>query len=211
MAVDEAVGLANAGAKVTFLGATGPTCAELMNAPLKVINLGQEPLSGSQRRPRVMLQALWNQAAFSVMGNLLKTLNPTDTVVHVHGYTKSLSASPIKSATDRGFHVVCTLHDFFSACPNGAFFNFSDNKLCHLKGLSSPCITTNCDKRHFAHKLYRVARSLAQQHLGNFPTGVRNYIALSNRSIEVLRPYLPVGANVFSLANPIKIEPRAPS
>jgi glycosyltransferase involved in cell wall biosynthesis len=209
VAVDEAVGLANAGANVTFVGAAGPTCAELKNAPLKVINLGQEQLSGSQRSPRVMLQALWNRAAFGVMEDLLKTLNSCQTVVHVHGYTKSLSASPINSAADRGFKVVCTLHDFFSACPNGAFFNFRNNELCHLKGLSAPCIATNCDKRHFVHKLYRVARSLAQQHLGNFPAGVSNYITLSNRSIEVLRPYLPDSANVFSLANPIAIE-RAP-
>jgi glycosyltransferase involved in cell wall biosynthesis len=210
VAVDEAVGLAGAGANVTFVGAVGPVCAELKNAPLKVINLDQRQLSGLHVKPAVMLQAIWNKAVFASMGTVLESLDRRKTVVHVHGYTKSLSASPIRSATDRGFQVVCTLHDFFSACPNGAFFNFNENKPCHLKGLSPSCITTNCDKRHFRHKLYRVARSMAQRHLGNFPAGVGNYIALSNRSLELLRPYLPRSASVHLLANPIAIDRSMP-
>ena len=30
----------------------------------------------------------------------------------------------------KGFHVVCTLHDFFAACPNGAFFDYTAGKPC---------------------------------------------------------------------------------
>jgi glycosyltransferase involved in cell wall biosynthesis len=210
VAVDEAVGLARAGVNVTFVGAVGPICAELESAGLKVINLNQAQLSGFRLIPGATIQALWNKTAFDAVGNLLESFDRKKTIVHLHGYTKALSASPVRAATDKGFHVVCTLHDFFSACPNGAFFNFPQNQLCHLKALSLSCLTTNCDKRHFTHKLYRVARSIAQRQLGHFPSAVDNFIALSAKSTELLRPYLPIDAKLFLLPNPIAMDRKAP-
>jgi glycosyltransferase involved in cell wall biosynthesis len=206
VAIDEALGLANAGLSVTFVGAVGPVCHELLNARLKVVCIGQSELSNFRDDAGAALNSLWNRKARETMASVLAPLSPRNTVVHVHGYTKSLSSSPIRLATIQGFKVVCTLHDFFAACPNGAFFNFTDSTVCHLQGLSASCITTNCDKRHYAHKLYRVARSLVQRHAGQFPSGVGEYIALSNKSAEVLRPYLPPHSRIRLLANPIEVE-----
>jgi glycosyltransferase involved in cell wall biosynthesis len=210
VAIDEAVGLANAGAKVTFVGGVGPVCEELKTAPLRVVNLDQQELSSVRENPTVALQSLWNLPAYRLMKSVAGSLDRRETIFHVHGYTKSLSSSPIYFATANGFRVICTLHDFFSACPNGAFFNFADNKVCHLRGLSTSCITTNCDKRHFTHKLYRVARSLAQRHIGRFPSGVAEYIALSVKSAELLRPYLPSNATIRLLENPINVGRKSP-
>ncbi len=206
VAIDGAVGLAELGVNVTFVGAVGPACDELKTASLKLVDLDQVELSSFPENPRVAAQGLWNPAAYRTMKTVLASHDPRSTVVHVHGYTKSLSSSPVRVATDNGFEVVCTLHDFFAGCPNGAFFNFVENKPCLLRGLSLSCLTTNCDKRHAVHKIYRVARSLVQRHVGHFPGGVRNYIALSNRSMELLRPYLPRDARMSLLENPIDIE-----
>jgi glycosyltransferase involved in cell wall biosynthesis len=210
VAIDEAVGLAAAGTKVVFVGAVGPICDDLANAPLTVVNLDQPELSSFLRSPGVALQSLWNRAAHRGMQAVLGALDRRNTVVHMHGYTKSLSTSPIRCAESAGFKVVCTLHDFFAACPNGAFFNFPRSEICHLRALSAGCITTNCDKRQYAHKLFRVARSLAQRYVGNFPHGVREYIALSHKSEELLRPYLPNGARVYFLTNPNDAVQRPP-
>jgi glycosyltransferase involved in cell wall biosynthesis len=101
------------------------------------------------------------------------------------------------------------MHDFFAACPTGAFFDFGSSTPCLRRALSIDCITTNCDKRRYVHKLYRVARSTVQIQAGGLPRRVRDYIALSRRSEEILRPYLPPDAHVHLLENPVGV-PKSP-
>jgi glycosyltransferase involved in cell wall biosynthesis len=201
VAVDEAVALAELGEAVIFLGAVGPVCAELANAPLRVVCLNQPELLNVGKNPGVMLQGLWNRAAKQKMLELLQPLDPRCTIVHLHGYTKALTSSPVRAATERGFPVVCTLHDFYTACPNGAFFDFQQRVACPKRGLSLSCITSNCDKRHYIHKLYRVVRSVAQKYLGRLPSAVQHYITLSENSARLLRPYLPAAAQFHPLEN----------
>lgn len=210
IAVDEAVSLAHAGARVIFLGATGPVCEALASAPVEVICLEQPELIDAAKNPGVMFQGLWNLTAYRQMQSLLKTLDATQTVVHLHGYTKAITTSPVRAAVEQGFRVLCTLHDFFTACPNGAFFDYNKNTTCPKRGMSLDCITTNCDKRHYAHKLYRVARSAIQRCAGNLPRGVKHYITLSKQSEELLRPYLPDAASYYPLENLIEVDKRPP-
>lgn len=210
IAIDEAVSLAESGVRVIFFGATEPVCRELRDANLEVISLGQPELILASQNPGVMIQGLWNLTAYRRMADLLDGLDPNFTIVHLHGYTKALTASPVRAAVKRGFRVLCTLHDFFVGCPNGAFFDYVESKPCLRRGLSLDCITTNCDKRHYAHKLYRVARSAVQRSVGLLPGGVRDYITLSHRSAELLRPYLPENACYHPLENLIEVAPKPP-
>ncbi len=204
VAIDEAVSLAEAGVRVIFFGAVGPVCPSLQKADLEVISLEQSELLQASKNPSVMLQGLWNLTAYRRMHALLDTLDPRSTIVHLHGYTKALSTSPVRVAARRGFRTVCTLHDFFTACPNGAFFNYKESKPCALRGMSGRCIATNCDKRHYAHKLYRVTRGLVQRSIGLLPEGVMDYITLSRHSATLLRPYLPAQAQLHALENLIE-------
>lgn len=204
IAIDEAVSLAGAGEKVIFFGASGPVCKELQNASLEVICLEQPELINAAKNPSVLFQGLWNMAAHKKMDALLSTLEPESTIIHLHGYTKSLTASPVRAAIKHGFKVICTLHDFFAACPNGAFFDYTKSQPCPKRGLSLDCISTNCDKRHYHHKLYRVVRSATQKNFGLLPDGIMDYITLSNRSLELLRPYLPEQARYHPLENLIE-------
>lgn len=210
VAIDEAVGLAEAGVSVLFLGAVGPVCNQLQEAPLRVICLGQQELRDATRRPWIALQSIWNKTAYKCMGEILSDLQRRSTIVHLHGYTKALSTSPIRAAINHRFPVVCTLHDFFSACPNGAFFNYPQRSLCLKRGLSIDCITSQCDKRNYVHKLFRVGRSLAQTQFGRLPSGVLDYIALSDNSSVILRPYLPIEARLHALENPVDVEQKIP-
>jgi glycosyltransferase involved in cell wall biosynthesis len=140
---------------------------------------------------------------------MLASLDRRRTIVHLHGYTKALSTSPVMAARWGGFATVCTLHDFFAACPNGAFFNYRQRAPCTLRALSTACLTTACDKRHPLHKAYRVVRGAVQRHIARFPAGIGHYISLSNHSGALLRPYLPINAQLYPLTNIIDV-PRQP-
>lgn len=209
VAIDEATSLARLGVPVVFVGAVGPVCAELRNAPLTVHCLEQHQLLDVARHPVVVLQGLWNVGAARRLDEILRALPTPGTIIHLHGYTKALTTSPLRVARNRGVPVVCTLHDFFAACPNGAFFDYRAGRPCTRKPLSVGCLLTHCDKRHYTHKLFRVARGWIQRLAGGFPSGVEHYIALSRHSAAILTPHLPARAQLYPLANPISI-PRLP-
>jgi glycosyltransferase involved in cell wall biosynthesis len=185
-------------------------CDELLHAPLRTLCLSQRDLISAEGRPGVIVQGLWNVVAYRRLSTLLQRFEPSRTIVHLHGFTKALSASPVRCALNAGFKVLCTMHDFFVACPNGAFFNYVSSKPCPLRALSLDCIRTNCDKRHYVHKLYRVARAVVQVHLGHLPPGVKNYIGLSRRSAELMRPYLPADSQIHMVANPVEVRKSPP-
>jgi peptidoglycan/LPS O-acetylase OafA/YrhL/glycosyltransferase involved in cell wall biosynthesis len=210
VAIDEAISLANAGARVIFVGAVGPVCAELEQAPLTVHCLNQHELLNVARHPGVVLQGIWNLKAARATRGLLQGLPRERTVVHLHGYTKALTTSPVRIARRMGFQVVCTLHDFFAACPNGAFFDYTAGKPCARRALSAACVARQCDKRGYAHKLFRVVRGWVQRVRGRFPTIVTDYISLSQRSAELLIPYLPRDARLYPLQNVVDVEKDPP-
>lgn len=210
VAIDEAVALKKSGLDVTFLGAVGPVCEELCAAGVRTICLDQPPLADATQHPSVLLQTLWNHAAYRTMQSLVANLDPRHSVVHQHGYTKALTTTPVLAAWKARLPIVCTLHDFFAACPNGAFFDYNRQEPCRLRALSTACAMTTCDKRHPLHKAYRVVRGVAQRRIARFPATVRNYITLSDQSAKLLRPYLPSDARSYTLPNIIDIERTPP-
>lgn len=205
VAIDEAVALHAQGLAVSFLGAVGPVGDELSASGVRTICLGQAELLNAARQPTALLQALWNQRAYRETQSLLAGMDPRNTVVHLHGYTKALTTTPALAASRLGFAVICTLHDFFAACPNGAFFDYQRQHPCQLHALSLSCALTNCDKRHPGHKAYRMARAMAQRFAAGFPASVHDYITLSEQSARQLRPYLPAEARFHPLPNIIDV------
>ena len=89
---------------------------------------------------------------------------------------------PVRIARSLGFPVVCTLHDFFAACPNGAFYDYAAGKTCDRRPLSLGCAARHCDKRRYVHKLFRLVRGVIQRRVGRFPAAVLDYIPLSRKS-----------------------------
>lgn len=210
VAIDEAVALAAAGIEVIFLAACGPVCPELRQSSVRVVCLEQPELIQVRSNPAVVVQGLWNAAARRAMEVILAPLDARHTVVHLHGYTKAVTTSPVRAAVKAGFRVVCTLHDFFCACPNGAFFDYVRSAPCERRALSLACLGANCDKRAYSHKLFRSARTALQSWAGVFPRGVRHYISLSRRSAALLAPYLSNDASVFPVENIVDVRRRPP-
>lgn len=209
VAIDEAIALHGAGLDVTFLGAVGAPCDALRDSGVRVISLGQAELQQVWKHPAAAVRAAWNNQAFTATRTLLARRDPNCMVVHLHGYTKALSTSPALAARLAGFSTVCTLHDFFAACPNGALYDYRREQPCQRRALSLSCMLTNCDKRHPLHKSYRVFRGVTQRHFARFPDCVRDFIALSRKSGALLQPYLAPDSKLYSLPN-IITSPHAP-
>ncbi len=209
VAISEAAGLAERGHRVTLLAGQGEPEPELAEAGVSVRATGQSTTLGDSNRLRAAARGVWNQKAAALVRELAAAADSARTIVHVHGVTKVLSASVIRAAVDSGLPVVATLHDYFAACPNGAFFIYPRNEICHLTPLSGRCVATHCDARGYSHKLWRVARSAVQQRFGAMPDGLGDFIVPSRFAADILRPFLPAHARLHILSNPVP-EPQMP-
>ena len=210
VALASARGLARRGHKVVLLCAVLPREPDFEDPNLTVICTGQHEILKDPSRLRAAAQGIWNPRAARAMDAVLDQLDRAGTVVHYHGWTKALSASVVRAAARRQFALVTTLHDYFAACPNGGFFNYQTQAICHLKPLGLACIGTHCDARNYGQKLWRVARQVVQKNVGGFPGAIGNFVSLSDVSIAALRPSLPASAPIHRIANPTMVEQGAP-
>ncbi len=208
VAVASARGLADRGINVTLFTCVGPISPGLSDYPnLTVLCLDQSEIAHDTNRLRAMTNGLRNGEAVRRLNTLLAEKNPRDTIIHVHTWTKALSPFSAVLAAKRGFHVVVTLHDFFITCPTGGFFLHNTGRLCHHRPLSLACVSCNCDRRNYGHKLWRTFRTILQNHLLDLPGRVTHFIGVSGFSLNVMRPYLPAHVPTSIIRNPIECEP----
>lgn len=206
VALSEAAGLARRGHAVTALFAVGPVDPGLGSIPgLTVECLGKSDILQDPSRFRAMRVGVWDRAAADWVEWALQHHDPSTTIVHIHSWTKALSASVFQRLRRRGFNPVITVHDFFLACPNGTFHHHPENVVCRLAPLGWKCVGTQCDRRSYAHKLWRVARQVGQSWAGGVPKNIRHFITLSEASEAVIRPFLPAAAHCHRVTNPVPV------
>jgi glycosyltransferase involved in cell wall biosynthesis len=210
VAIAEAAGLARRGHRVTLIAGQGEPVPELIEAGVTVQGTGQHTTIGDPNRLRAAARGIWNRRSAAVVQEISGAADRGTTVVHIHGFTKVLSASVIRAAVQSGLPTVVTLHDYFAACPNGGFFNYHTNQICRLTPLSARCVATNCDARSYSHKLWRVGRAAVQRQFGAMPAGIGDFIAPSQSAAEILRPFLPPGQRVHILPNPLAVQRTRP-
>jgi glycosyltransferase involved in cell wall biosynthesis len=204
VAMASAVGLAARCRHVTYFSCVGPVAPVLEYTPfLDVFCLGQPELKNNPSRARAAVSGLHNAGAVRALRQLLATKDPRRTVVHAHTWMKALSPAALGVATDLGFPLVITLHDFFIACPTGGFFEHHTGRLCRRWPLSLSCLRCDCDRRSYAQKLWRSARTFLQNRRLNIPAKVARYIGVSDFSVEILHPHLPPRAPVTVIRNPV--------
>ena len=148
----------------------------------------------------------YNLKAKKTLKDLLMKLDKSETIIHVHGWTKALSCSIFDIAFKLDFRVVLTLHDYFTACPNGGYFNYNSNNICKLKPLSWKCIKCNCDSRNYAFKLYRVIRQFMQNRIVKVPQKIKYVIGISDLNIEILKKTLNPQITIKKINNTIEYE-----
>jgi glycosyltransferase involved in cell wall biosynthesis len=209
VALSSGAALARSGVRVTMFSAVGPAMPELENTVnLRVVLTGQHEIVNDPSRLRAATQGIWNVAAARALTETLRELDPKRTIVHFHGWTKALSSSVVRAAIDSGFPAVITLHEYFTACPIGSFYNHRREGICKLEPMSRSCIMENCDSRSYADKAWRVARQAVQRSAGRIPDGVRDFITISDMSAAILTRHLPATARMHRVNNPIDAERR---
>lgn len=165
---------------------------------------GRHILEGS--RPAI-LRGLYSRRAASQLNAWITKNDTPGTIYHLHNWHKFLSPAAFVPLRRVAHRLVLCAHDYFLACPNGGYFHFPRGEICNRSPMGAACLMAQCDKRNYAHKLWRVARSavrrLAMDLLNTSATvlavheGMVPLLAQSidRRSIRVLRnpasPWLP--------------------
>ena len=176
---------------------------------IEYISTNQNEALKEKNKIKGALNGIYNFKAKKVFKTLLKTLDKDTTIIHIHGWTKALSSSVFDIAFKMKFEVVLTLHDYFTACPNGGYFNYKKNEICHFKPLSLKCIRCNCDSRNYGFKLYRVIRQFVQNKIVKLNDKLKNVITISEFSEKILKPTLGKNTKITRIYNPIDIDENA--
>ena len=204
VALQSAVALARRGHRVTLFTAVGPVDPALLGLPnLEVICLDQEEIVRDPHRLRALTRGAWNRPAARALDQILKTRDPARTIIHAHLWMKALSPAIFSPAFARKFPVVVTLHDFFVSCPNGGFYVYPRQEVCHRRPLSLSCVTCQCDRRSYPQKLWRVGRTLLQKHVARLPERAAHFVGVSQFAMNVLAPFLPTDVPRTVVRNPI--------
>ncbi|MEJ1973913.1 MAG: glycosyltransferase family 4 protein [Lacunisphaera sp.] len=205
VAIASALGLATRGLPVTYFSCVGPVAPRLRDIPgLTVICLDQPEIARDPHRLRAFWSGLRNARAVRAVRELLAGKDPARTIVHVHTWMKALSPFALQSVAAQDFPLVVTLHDYFIACPNGGFFEYPTGQICRRQPLSLSCLGCNCDRRSYAQKLWRSARTALQNRWLALPGRITHYVGVSDFSAAILRPHLPPQAAVSVVRNPVE-------
>ena len=204
VAVSSAIGLAKQGFNVVFVSATQPICKELYDSGISVVGLDQYSILDDPSRIRAVIQGVWNKKAYKVLGELVEKYGKEETVVHIHGWIKSLSVSVIAAAVKKKVKVYITLHDFFLYCPNGGLYNYKQNAICDKRPMSIGCLMCNCDSRSYLQKLWRIARQFVQNKV--IATNLEKicFVTISELSERLLVKYMGKGVRFVRVNNMVE-------
>ncbi|MBS7210350.1 MAG: glycosyltransferase family 4 protein [Lachnospiraceae bacterium] len=186
---------------------SGQPCEELKKSRAKVIALGMPDLLGNKNRIDAFLKGIYNKKAGEELKKLLSTLYREETVVHIHTWTKVLSSSVFKVCEEMNFKTYLTVHEYFLACPNGACYNYVDQKICELEPMSKACLKCNCDARSYLQKLWRYARQAKQNSVIRHNDKL-NYIFISPYQEKQLLRRIPEIKHKYLVKNPINVGER---
>lgn len=201
LAVEAACGLAARGHRVTFITGDEGISPALAAAGVAVVALGQKRLKASGRM-QAMATGLWNRAAHAMLRNWMAAHDTPETVYHLHGWSQILSPAIFDALAPVRDRLVVSAHDFFLACPNGAFALLKSGEVCPHVPLSRACLTTQCDRDGTAQKAWRSARQAVHRRAFR-PHSAPPILAIHDRMRGFLaRAGIPDRA-IITLPNPV--------
>ncbi len=150
------------GLEVVFVAADRGGNEELELSGIRSYCAGNDPLTKAPKHV-AMTRGLYNPNVSALLRSVIAKEDGPDTVYHVHSWSKTLTPAVFSALQSVASRVFIHAHDFFLACPNGGFMDYKAMQPCHRDALSMSCLSTNCDKRSYAQKGWRVARQLVLQ------------------------------------------------
>jgi glycosyltransferase involved in cell wall biosynthesis len=193
----EVEGLRRVGVQVFVFAAFGPIDRALDDAANHVLCM--HPQSAKRNRMR----EIWNSAAAHALKQYLEPFSVADTVVHIHSISMGLSPSISQSLRSKGMHYIVTAHDASWACPTGYFYNMQKAQFCLLEPLSLACLASQCDKRSYVHKGYKVVKMLFVDRISHIKRDAAAIISPSEMLSRRLRSRIPPKTPVITLLNPV--------
>ncbi len=204
VAINTAVSLAqNTELNVIFFAGCGKACSDLTDSNVTVVELGLYDLLGNPSKINAMVKGIYNSLVYNKFNEIASKLDKSETVVHIHTYTKVLTSAVFKAAQRAGIPVYVTVHDYFLACPNGGCFNYVKNEICEIKPMSLKCILCNCDSRNYIYKIWRCVRQFKQNSVIRKNHNI-NYVYISEFSKKQLQRRMPAVKNEYMLKNLIE-------
>jgi glycosyltransferase involved in cell wall biosynthesis len=218
VAIESARGLAEAGVEIVFACAIGPVSKRLEHPLIEVALFAGEEVWKVGGKLAAARQGVWNAPAHAFLADLLAR-QPAGTMVHLHQWTKAFSPAAIAAAGESGLAVAITMHDYFSFCPTGGYFDFRQGAPCRQIPMSAGCVTANCDRASYVHKLVRVARQwrsdaalralraplfvhvsdFARRFAEPFLPGAARHVVVENMMEAARRPAADVARNAHAL------------
>jgi glycosyltransferase involved in cell wall biosynthesis len=145
------------GIAVTYICGDDGANDELASLGVSIVRLNSRDLLNSSRA-KAFATGVHNPAAGSMISAWVRANDTPMTVYHIHGWHQILSPIVFDALAPVAERCVVHAHDFFTGCPNGAFFDYQAQEICERRPLGMSCIATSCDKRSYAHKLWRSVR-----------------------------------------------------
>ncbi|WP_159976987.1 MULTISPECIES: glycosyltransferase family 4 protein [unclassified Novosphingobium] len=202
LAVQAACDLAARGHQVTFITGDAGDSPALADAGVEIVALGQQRLLAGSRA-KAMVTGLWNRAAHAMLRDWIARHDTPATVYHLHGWSQILSPSVFGALDPVRDRLVISAHDFFLACPNGAFAWLKSGEVCPHTPLSRACLSTPCDRDGAARKLWRSARQAVQRRAYR-PRSSPPVLAIHEGMRDFLtRAGIPTGS-IIALPNPVE-------
>lgn len=204
VAIASARGLAALGHQVTYIHGVGDAGDPVLDTTPNIARIG---LGGVDIWSKPALAAardgIWNGEYAERLSAILRQFSSEDTVVHVHQWTKYFSASLFSMLRKSGLPLAISFHDYFLTCPTGLKYRFDKAEPCTLAPLSGACLVAPCDPRSMAHKLIRIARTVAAgRALKSLPFSV---VHVSEQGRRTIGSYLAPDIAQHVIENPIEV------
>lgn len=163
VAIQTAIALSkNTDYNIYLLGGCGDPCEDLKQSNVKLVTLSKYDLLTNPSKINAFLAGIYNKDVYDSVYKLLKDLNPSQTIIHVHTWTKVLTSAVFKAADDLNVPIYLTIHDYFLTCPNGGCYNYKTKRICSKIPMSISCVRCNCDSRNYIYKIWRCLRQRKQ-------------------------------------------------
>ncbi|WP_161594570.1 glycosyltransferase family 4 protein [Marimonas lutisalis] len=160
LAILSALELSARGLKVSFVCGDAGDAPELKAKGIDVIAAGSGRLL-DRGRAHAMRKGVYDRQMRDFIDDVVRKTEGAGTVYHLHGWAQIFSPAVFAALARVAPRTFVHAHDMFLACPNGVYMDYRRNVLCTRTPLSANCVLTHCDKRSYAHKLWRVMRQRA--------------------------------------------------
>lgn len=202
VAIQSAIALSELDYNVYFFAACAPINESLKKSKVNIKCLEIDDINHGSKLSSVT-KGIWNKSVKKEFTNFIEQFSPKETIVHIHGWTKALTSAVVKVSCDKGFKTVITLHDYFTLCPNGGFYNFKKQEICTKDPMSISCRFCNCDKRSYVQKQWRVARQIVQDKNVRLNNNIA-YISISQKNEDVVKIFVK-SQKFYRVENPIQL------